>query len=175
MDNYTRSRKKFVETIRALRKKSEDMTVDEYIDYLNTAKLVAPTDRSTNYEPFKPEYWKMAKYDGRKKMFDGVNPVEYSIAYEKKLYRNCYRMPAAKIVSKYRKAFNAVKEELDRPMDNYTKLPIIGHTFIYNASPTYGHHDYNKSRLIAIAGNEKFINWLFAYVEKKTGIKQPRL
>lgn len=41
---------------------------------------------------------------------------------------------------------------------NYTKVPILGHTRLYFASPVYGHSDYNKVRTCAIEGNEIFCN-----------------
>lgn len=46
--------------------------------------------------------------------------------------------------------------ELLRGLDSYTKRPIMGHSYLYWASPEYGHADYNKSRALPITGNERF-------------------
>lgn len=162
----------FLQTKDKLRKvlHEKDLSVLAYLDYLKSF----PTNKSVNHEPFKEECCDMRRYDGRKAQFKGVDAVEYAIAYEKKLYRSFYKN-SPEIKHRYRRVFNEVKYNLTRPRDNYTKLPIIGNTYIYNASPIFGHRDYNKARLIEIKGNERFINWLFAYVEKKTGKQQPRV
>lgn len=143
----------------------------EYLDYLKTF----PTNKSRNYEPFKKKYFNMKRYDGRLEQFKDVDAAEYVVAYEKKISRYIiWNLPERK-EHPYREVFNEVRYNLSRPRNRYTKLPIIGNAYIYNASPEFGHQDYNKSRLIKIKGNERFINWLFAYVEKKTGERQPRV
>lgn len=146
-------------------------TTLEYLDYLKTF----PTNKSRNHEPFKKKYFNMKRYDGRMAQFEGVDAREYVVAYEKKRSRYIIWSFPERKEHRYREVFKEVKYNLTRPRDNYTKLPIIGDIYIYNASPVFGHKDYNKARLIEIKGNERFINWLFAYVEKKTGIQQPRI
>lgn len=163
----------FLRTKDELRKvlHEKNLGVMEYLEYLK----MFPTNKSKNHEPFKAVHFDMERYDGRKAQFKGVDAVEYAVAYEKKLYRAFYKNCTERKVHRYREVFNEVKYNLTRPRDNYTKLPIVGNTYIYNASPVFGHRDYNKARLIEIKGNERFINWLFAYVEKKTGMQQPRI
>lgn len=58
------------------------------------------------------------------------------------------------------------REELRRGFDNYTKRPIMGHTHLYWASPFYGHHDYNKSRVLPIEGNERFCELICRLADK---------
>lgn len=42
-------------------------------------------------------------------------------------------------------AIDYAKYQKNRGFDNYSKVLIIGNTFIYWASPFFGHKDYNKS------------------------------
>lgn len=58
------------------------------------------------------------------------------------------------------------REELRRGFDNYTKRPVMGHTYLYWASPLYGHDDYNKSRALPIAGNERFCEVICRLADK---------
>ena len=53
-------------------------------------------------------------------------------------------------------AVQALREEIARGLDGYTKRPIMGRTHLYFASPVYGHSDYNKWRSVEIEGNERF-------------------
>jgi hypothetical protein len=48
------------------------------------------------------------------------------------------------------------QEQKKRGYDNYTKVPMMGHTWLYACSPIYGHSDYNKARMIEIKGNERY-------------------
>lgn len=58
------------------------------------------------------------------------------------------------------------RNELKRGFDNYTKRPIMGHTYLYWASPFYGHNDYNKSRALPIEGNERFCELICRLADK---------
>lgn len=58
------------------------------------------------------------------------------------------------------------REELRRGFDEYSKRPIMGHTYLYWASPFYGHDDYNKSRALPIAGNERFCELICSLADK---------
>lgn len=51
-------------------------------------------------------------------------------------------------------------------LNAYTKVPTMGNTHLYSASPYYGHADYNKARILKIEGNERFCELLV----KKYGI-----
>lgn len=61
---------------------------------------------------------------------------------------------------------NFLKEEIKEGLNNYTKVPILGHTHLYFCSPVYGHSDYNKCCAMPIKGNEIFINALIKYAKK---------
>lgn len=58
------------------------------------------------------------------------------------------------------------RDEVRRGVDGYTKRPIMGHTWLYWASPVYGHDDYNKSRAIPIKGNERFCELICRLADK---------
>lgn len=58
------------------------------------------------------------------------------------------------------------REELRRGIDSYTKRPVMGHTYLYWCSPLYGHADYNKSRALPIAGNERFCELICRLADK---------
>lgn len=45
--------------------------------------------------------------------------------------------------------------ERDRGADSYTKVAMLGDSWLYGCSPVYGHRDYNKARILPIAGNER--------------------
>ena len=49
---------------------------------------------------------------------------------------------------------------------NYTKMPMMGHTYLYFCSPSYGHADYNKVCTCSIEGNEEFVNKIVKIGEK---------
>lgn len=63
-------------------------------------------------------------------------------------------------------AIQALREELARPLDNYSKRPIMGNTHLYFASPVYGHADYNKWRSVEIKGNERFCKLMVTLADK---------
>lgn len=44
----------------------------------------------------------------------------------------------------------------DNGFDNYSKVAMMGETYLYACSPVYGHNDYNKARILPKKGNEKF-------------------
>lgn len=58
------------------------------------------------------------------------------------------------------------REELRRGFDEHSKRPVMGHTYLYWASPFYGHDDYNKSRALPIAGNERFCELVCRLADK---------
>lgn len=53
-------------------------------------------------------------------------------------------------------ALEMLRDLLTKEQDNYTKVPMIGHTHLYFCHPCYGHSDYNKVRTCEIEGNEQF-------------------
>lgn len=66
-------------------------------------------------------------------------------------------------------ALQQFREELRRGFDSYTKRPIMGHTYLYWASPVFGHNDYNKSRalpILPIKGNERFCEHICRLADK---------
>lgn len=63
-------------------------------------------------------------------------------------------------------AVQALREEIARGLDGYTKRPIMGRTHLYFASPVYGHRDYNKWRSIEIKGNEHFCEVICRLADK---------
>lgn len=75
-------------------------------------------------------------------------PKWYSDWYRK--YEEFNRVNPKHIVMNY------LRYQMSMPFDSHTKLPLMGHTHLYFASPYYGHRDYNKSQSITIAGNERF-------------------
>lgn len=63
-------------------------------------------------------------------------------------------------------AVQALREEIARGLDGYTKRPIMGMTHLYFASPVYGHRDYNKWRSVEIKGNERFCEVICRLADK---------
>ena len=63
-------------------------------------------------------------------------------------------------------AAQALREEISRGLDGYTKRPIMGFTHLYFASPFYGHRDYNKWRSVEIKGNERFCEIMCKLADK---------
>ena len=63
-------------------------------------------------------------------------------------------------------AVQALREEIARGLDGYTKRPIMGFTHLYFASPFYGHRDYNKWRSVEIKGNERFCEVMCRLADK---------
>ena len=63
-------------------------------------------------------------------------------------------------------AVQALREEIARGFDGYTKRPIMGMTHLYFASPVYGHSDYNKWRSVEIKGNERFCEVICRLADK---------
>ena len=63
-------------------------------------------------------------------------------------------------------AVQALREEIARGLDGYTKRPIMGFTHLYFASPVYGHRDYNKWRSVEIKGNERFCEVMCRLADK---------
>lgn len=53
-------------------------------------------------------------------------------------------------------AMKYLRYQMSLPFDSHTKLPLMGKTHLYFASPYYGHRDCNKSQFLPIAGNERF-------------------
>lgn len=63
-------------------------------------------------------------------------------------------------------AIQALRDEIARGFDSYTKRPIMGHTHLYFASPVYQHSDYNKWCAMPIKGNEKFCETICRLADK---------
>lgn len=59
-----------------------------------------------------------------------------------------------------------LKQEIQDVFSPYAKRPMMGHTGLYFCSPVYGHHDYNKARMIDIEGNERFCELVVRYGDK---------
>ena len=49
-----------------------------------------------------------------------------------------------------------LRREIMEVGSRYAKRPMLGNTHLYFCSPIYGHDDYNKRRMMPIAGNERF-------------------
>ena len=118
---------------------------------------------ANNYEIFKKDHWWDKKYDGRKKEFRSLpmSKQEFWDAKQKAIRRRYIRTTADDyVVSKLRQAYLAVKEWAKPEHYNYQKVAMYGHTWLYLCSPVYGHSDYNKSRILQIAGHERQCEWL---------------
>lgn len=51
-----------------------------------------------------------------------------------------------------------LKEQISKPISNYSKAAMRGITHLYFCSPVYGHSDYNKwCTMLPIQGNEAFV------------------
>lgn len=100
-----------------------------------------------------------------------VYDAAYSIAYVRNNSRAEHSWELANAIrfrydnSKHY-VLDILREELNRPQDNYTKRPIMGKTYLYWASPVYQHRDYNKSRLLPIKGNERFCEVICKLADK---------
>lgn len=99
----------------------------------------------------------------------------YKAAYMIAYTRNSYQAePTAMIHASlsFRKdnekhiAIQALRDEIARGFDSYTKRPIMGHTHLYFASPVYQHRDYNKWRAMKIEGNEHFCEVICRLADK---------
>lgn len=48
------------------------------------------------------------------------------------------------------------QKQVERGADGYSKVAMMGETYLYACSPVFGHKDYNKSRMLLRKGNERF-------------------
>lgn len=52
-----------------------------------------------------------------------------------------------------------LKDQISKPISNYSKAAMRGNTHLYFCSPVYGHSDYNKwCTMLPIQGNEEFVD-----------------
>lgn len=116
--------------------------------------------------------WCHMKYDGRRRMFRGINKKEFIEAQTRRIHRIYIRITSEDYKeSNLRKAYNYIKEWAKPIHYNYQKVTMYGKTHLYACSPVYGLKDYNKARLLEIKGHEKQCEWLMA-VSKKVAQKQ---
>lgn len=59
-----------------------------------------------------------------------------------------------------------LKRNIREGLNDYTKVPVLGYTHLYFASPRYGHSDYNKWCALPIKGNERFCETLIKVAKK---------
>lgn len=103
--------------------------------------------------------WYNRRYDGRRKEFKGISRKEFEKAREKAIRRRFYAAPYYE-KSLLRRCYESVTEWAKPEHYNYQKVVMYGHTWLYLCSPYYGHRDYNKARLMPIAGNERKCEFL---------------
>lgn len=87
-------------------------------------------------------------------------------AEERNDWSNPYKSIQFKIANAKHIAIQALRDEIARGLDSYTKRPIMGHTHLYFASPVYQHSDYNKWQVMEIKGNEKFCETICRLADK---------
>ena len=117
--------------------------------------------------------WCHIKYDGRKKMFRGLDKADFKAAQEKHFKRTDIRVWPVSYKSELRKAFEYIKEWSRPENGNYQKIAVYGKRHLWACSPVYGHSDYNRGRLLEIAGHEKQCEWLVK-VSERTARKKYR-
>lgn len=90
--------------------------------------------------------WTSTKFHGNTKKV-GSLPVEVIKAIvAKKVSREVAKIDTSK-KSNVQKVRELIKWSLENKGTGYFKVLIEGNTGIYYASPSYGHSDYNKSRV----------------------------
>ena len=119
---------------------------------------------------------KIGRTPTRNEVYDLIKEIANTICDERKAYSMAYnsqrkqRNEAAETMAWYKRgaygqygdshyrqeALTMLRRLLTEDHDNYTKVPMLGHTRLYFCSPAYGHADYNKVRTCAIEGNESF-------------------
>lgn len=105
--------------------------------------------------------WFESAYDGRKKEFRHISKEEWDKARQKAIYRRYVRTTADDYAtSMLRQAYHTVVEWAKPEHQNYQKVAMYGHTWLYLCSPVYGHADYNKHRLVPIKGHERQCEFL---------------
>lgn len=116
--------------------------------------------------------WHTLKFDGRKKMFRGMDKADFTEASEKHFYRIYIRMNDANKYTKsdLRKAYEYVKEWAKPEHGSYQKVAIYGNKHLWLASPRYGHKDYNKGMLLEVTGHENQCAWLVRVSERVSGL-----
>jgi hypothetical protein len=107
--------------------------------------------------------WHSLRYDGRRKMFRGIAKEDFIAAQKRHLYR-VYIRPSEAYYNKsaLRKAYEYICDWSKSENGNYQKIAVMGKRHLWAASPRYGFADYNKARLMEIAGHERECEWLIA-------------
>lgn len=96
-----------------------------------------------NYEIFSLRGWQWMKFDGRKKIFRGIDRVAFEKAKAKSQYRMMRRyVPGAKGRCESLAAVDFCRSGRGT---SYEKRIIEGCGYLWFASPLYGLTDYNKS------------------------------
>lgn len=118
--------------------------------------------------------WHNLKYDGRKRMFKGISRAEFAEAKEKHIHRLYIRLyindSARYMKSDLRRAYETIREWAKPEHGSYQKVAVYGNRHLWLCSPIHGHRDYNKSRLLEVAGHEKQCEWLIKVSERISGI-----
>lgn len=61
-----------------------------------------------------------------------------------------------------------LKQQIGKPITNYTKVAMKGFTHLYFCSPIYGHDDYNKwCTMLPLEGNEEFVEKVISISNKR--------
>lgn len=61
-----------------------------------------------------------------------------------------------------------LKQQIGKPITNYTKVAMKGFTHLYFCSPIYGHEDYNKwCTMLPLEGNEEFVEKVISISNKR--------
>lgn len=96
-----------------------------------------------NYEIFKAENWQFMKFDGRKKIFRGVDRAAFDAAKERSVKRLIWKyIPEVDQRCESLKAIDFCK--LGRGT-SYAKCLMPGGEYIWFTSPCFGIDDYNKA------------------------------
>lgn len=100
------------------------------------------TEIMKSYEVYKQNNWATLKYDGRKKIFRGIEKNNFELAQKKHFehLNRKYIKPQQCVIDlvNYLKKFAGTR---------YEKIIIEGNKHLWLASPVYLHDDYNKTRI----------------------------
>ena len=92
------------------------------------------------------EYYTPIKFHGNRKQYNGI-PVEMVKKVVETKQNRMYARHSGTMPSLFQTVRELVRQSRESKGTPYFKTLIEGNTGIYYASPSYGHRDYNKTRI----------------------------
>ena len=116
------------------------------------------------YLVFKQPHWWLLRYHVCNPKYSAVSRREFDAAAERHNARSVAKRQHPGVCRLQTIRMWAIEAASRR--DNYAKIPTYGHTHLYLCHPYYLHADYNKVRLLPLAGNERFCRALVRLCNK---------